>query len=123
MVAWQNRAVPHVLTPIVYGQFLYVSTDNGVLTQYNAKTGEMTYRERMGGRGSSFSASPVATDGKLYFASEDGEVFVIKAGAEYEVLATNSIGEVIMATPALSSGLLIIRGQHHLFGIRESKAP
>ena len=120
-VAWQNRAVPHVLTPIVYGGFLYVSTDNGVLTQYNAKTGEMTYRERIGGRGSAFSASPVAADGKLFFTSEDGEVFVVRAGAEYELLSTNAMGEVVMATPAISNGLLIIRGQHHLFGIREDK--
>jgi outer membrane protein assembly factor BamB len=121
-IAWHNRAVPHVLTPIVYRDFLYVSTDNGVLTQYNAKTGEMTYRERIGGRGSAFSSSPVAADGKLYFTSEDGEAFVVKAGAQYELLATNPIGEVVMATPAISNELLIIRGQHHLFGIREGKA-
>ena len=122
-IAWRNHASPHVLTPIIYGDALYVCTDNGVLTLYNAKTGEMIDRERLGGRGSSFSASPVAADGRLYFSSEDGEVFVIKAGAEYELLATNSIGEVIMATPAISDGMLIVRGQHHIFAIGEQRVP
>jgi outer membrane protein assembly factor BamB len=120
-IAWQNRALPHVLTPIVYGEYLYVCADNGVLAQYDIKTGETIYRERLGGRGSAFSASPVAGEGKIYFASEDGDVFVIKAGPEYQLLATNPIGEVIMATPAISNGMLVIRGQHHLFGVRSSR--
>ena len=119
-IVWQNHAVPHVLTPIVYGGFLYVCADNGVLSQYSVKTGELANRERLGGRGSSFSASPVAAEGKLYFTSEDGEVLVVKAGAEYELLATNPIGEVVMATPAISDGILIVRGQHHLFAISEA---
>ncbi len=121
-IVWQNRAVPHVLTPIVYGDFLYVCADNGVLSQYSVKTGEFVNRERLGGRGSSFSASPVAADGKLYFTSEDGEVFVVRAGVQYELLSTNAIGEVVMATPAISDGILLVRGQHHLFAVREGAA-
>jgi outer membrane protein assembly factor BamB len=118
-VAWRNRATPHILTPIVYGDSLYVCGDNGVLTQYRAKTGEEVYRERIGGRGLTFSASPVAADGKLYFASEDGDIYVIKAGPTYELLAQNPMGEVLMATPAISDGLLIVRGQSHIFAIKE----
>jgi len=121
-IAWRNRATPHILTPIVYGDYLYVCGDNGVLTQYQAKTGEQTYRDRIGGRGITFSASPVAADGKLYFASEDGDVFVVKAGPEYELLARNPMGEVLMASPAISDGLLIVRGQRHVFGIKEKTA-
>jgi outer membrane protein assembly factor BamB len=121
-VAWRNRATPHILTPIVYGDSLYVCGDNGVLTQYQARTGEEVYRERIGGRGLTFSASPVAADGKLYFASEDGDVFVVKAGPAYELLARNPMGEVLMATPAISEGMLIVRGQSHLFGIKERPA-
>jgi outer membrane protein assembly factor BamB len=118
-IAWQSPVIkPHVVTPIIYGDHLYICTDNGVLTQYQAKTGDPGYRARLGS-GGSFSASPVAADGKLYFASEDGEVFVIKAGATYELLARNPIGEVIIATPAIAGNLLIVRGQHHLFGIGE----
>ena len=65
------------------------------------------------------SASPVAADGKLYFASEEGEVYVLKTGPKYELLAINPMGEAIMATPAISDNLLIIRGQHHVFGIQD----
>lgn len=118
-VAWMNLAKPHVVTPIVYGEYLYVCTDNGVLSQFDAKTGEPSYRARLG-EGGSFSASPVAADGKLYFASEDGEVFVIKAGNKFELISRNPLGEVLMATPAISKDMLIVRGEHHLFGIKES---
>ncbi|HEY9404540.1 MAG TPA: hypothetical protein VIQ24_17920, partial [Pyrinomonadaceae bacterium] len=63
--------------------------------------------------------SPVAADDKLYFSSEDGEVFVVRAGPKHELLATNPMGEPLMATPAISDGMVIVRGQHHLFGIGE----
>ena len=116
-IAWQSPQIkPHIVTPIVYGDYLYVCTDNGILSQYHAKTGEPTFRARLGS-GGSFSASPVAADGKLYFASEDGEVFVIKAGTTFELLAKNPVGEVIMSTPAIGGNMMIIRGQTHVFGI------
>ncbi|HEY8228762.1 MAG TPA: PQQ-binding-like beta-propeller repeat protein [Pyrinomonadaceae bacterium] len=116
-IAWQSRQIrPHIVTPIVYGDYLYICTDNGILSQYQAKTGEPTFRARLG-NGGSFSASPVAADGKLYFASEDGDVFVIKAGSTFELLARNAIGEVMMATPAIAGKMIIIRGQNHVFGI------
>ena len=118
-VAWRSPVIkPHIVTPIVYGDYLYVCTDNGVLTQYHAKTGEPGYRARLG-TGGAFSASPVAADGKLYLASEDGDVFVIKVGETYELLARNPIGEVMMATPAITGKMIIIRGENHLFGIGE----
>jgi outer membrane protein assembly factor BamB len=116
-IAWQSpKLKPHLITPIVYKDYLYVCTDNGIVSQYLAKTGEPTFRARLG-NGGSFSASPVAADGKLYFVSEDGDVFVIKAGTTYELLAQNAIGEVVMATPAIGGNMIVIRGQHHLFGI------
>ena len=116
-IAWKNLAKPHVVTPIVYGDYLYVCTDNGVLTQFNAKTGEPSYRARLGS-GGTFTASPVAADGKVYFANEDGEVFVVKSGDKFELLSRNPLGEVIMATPAISKGMLIVRGEHNLYGIK-----
>ncbi len=116
-IAWQNTQIrPHIVTPIVYNGFLYVCTDNGILSQYQAATGEATFRARLGS-GGSFSASPVAADGKLYFASEDGDVFVVKAGSTFELLARNTIGEVVFATPAIGGNMIVIRGQHHIFGI------
>jgi outer membrane protein assembly factor BamB len=117
MIAWQSSQIkPHIVTPIVYGDYLYVCTDNGILSQYQAKTGEPTFRARLGS-GGAFSASPVAANGKVYFAGEDGDVFVIKAGPTFELLARNPIGEVIMATPAIGGKMIIIRGQNHVFGI------
>jgi len=118
-IAWRRRASPHLLTPIVYGDYVYVCADNGVLTQYHAKTGEQMYVERIGGKGTAFTASPVAAGGKLYFSSEDGEVLVVKAGPAYELLARNPVGEAVMATPAIAGGMLIIRGERHVYGIRE----
>jgi outer membrane protein assembly factor BamB len=69
-------------------------------------------------RGYAFAASPVA-DEKLYFTSEDGEIFVVKAGPQYELIATNSMGEVCMATPAISEGMIFVRTQGHVYGIGE----
>jgi outer membrane protein assembly factor BamB len=102
--------------PIIYGEQLYVCADNGVFSAYHAKTGELIYQERLP---SSFSASPVAGDGKLFMPSEDGEVYVVKAGPKFERLATNPLGEALMATPAISDGMIIVRGQHHLFAITQ----
>ncbi|HEX5709027.1 MAG TPA: PQQ-binding-like beta-propeller repeat protein, partial [Pyrinomonadaceae bacterium] len=119
-IAWsKQRGGPYMPTPIVYGDLFYACSNNGVLTAYNAKTGEQVYRERLAGKGGAFTASPVAADGKLYFASEDGEVFVVKAGPKYEFVGTNPVGEVMMATPAISDGLLLVRGVNHLFAFGE----
>lgn len=122
-IAWSKpRGGPYMPTPIVYGDYLYTLSNQGVVTAYNAKTGERIYQERLGGRGGAFTASPVASDGKLYFSSEDGEVFVVKAGPKHELLATNPVGEVMMATPAISDGLVIVRGINHVFAFGNATA-
>jgi outer membrane protein assembly factor BamB len=110
-------------TPIVYGDHLYVVQINGVLAVYDAASGERLYQQRVGDKPGAYSASPVAADGKVYFSSEDGEVFVLKAGANYELLSANPMGEVLMATPAISEGILYVRGLKHLFAIGASAAP
>jgi len=115
-IAWsKQRGGPYMPTPIVYGELLYTCSNQGVLTAYNAKTGERAYQERLGGKGGAFTASPVASDGKIYLSSEDGDVFVVKAGPKYELLATNPVGEVMMASPAISDGLVIVRAHNHVF--------
>jgi outer membrane protein assembly factor BamB len=120
-IAWsKSRGGPYMPTPVVYGDLLYTCSNQGVLTAYNARTGERVYQERIGGKGGAFTASPVASDGKIYFASEDGEVFVVKAGPKYELLATNPVGEVLMATPAISEGLVIVRAHNHVFAFGEN---
>lgn len=121
-IAWsKQRGGPYMPTPIVYGDYLYVCANNGAITCYNAKTGEQIYRERLGGKGSgyAFTASPIAADDKLYFTSEDGEIYVVKAGPQFELLATNTMNEVCMATPAISEGMIFVRTQEHVYGIGE----
>jgi outer membrane protein assembly factor BamB len=114
-VAWSlTKAGPYMPTPIVYGEFLYVCTNNGILTCYDAKTGKQIYRERLE-VGGGFTASPVAADGYLYFTSEEDGVFVVKAGPHFELLAVNPMPEACMATPAIADGMIFVRGQHHLW--------
>jgi outer membrane protein assembly factor BamB len=120
-VAWsKQRGGPYMPTPVVYGEILYTCSNQGILTAYNADTGERLYQERLGGKGGAFTSSPVASDGKLYLASEDGDVFVVKTGPKYELLSTNPVGEVMMASPAISDGLLIVRGVNHIFTFGEA---
>jgi len=120
-IAWsKQRGGPYMPTPIVYGDLLYSCSNGGVLTAYNAKTGERVYQERLGGTGGAFTASPVASDGKIYLSSEDGDVFVVKAGPKYELLSKNPVGEVMMATPAISDGMIIVRGVNHIFAFAET---
>ena len=119
-IAWsKKRGGPYMPTPIVYGDLLYTCSNQGVVTAYNVDTGERIYQERLAGKGGAFTASPVASDGKIYLSSEDGDVFVVKAGPKHELLATNPVGEVMMATPAISDGLVIVRGINHVFAFGE----
>jgi outer membrane protein assembly factor BamB len=109
-------------TPIIYGDLLYTLSNNGVMTAYDAKAGARVYQQRLADRGGAFTASPVGSDGKLYLSSEDGEIFVVKAGPKHELLSVNQMGEVLMATPAISDGMLIVRGVNHVFAVAESAA-
>jgi outer membrane protein assembly factor BamB len=118
-VAWRKtRGSSYTPTPLVYDGLLYVPNDNGVLTVYDAVSGAQLYSNRIGTTNSTFSASPVAGRGHVYFPSEDGEVFVVKAGPKYELVAANRMGEALMATPAISDGILIVRGQQHVYAVR-----
>lgn len=118
-VAWRKtRGSPYTPTPIVYENYLYVCNDNGVLTVYDARSGAQIYVNRIGTTNSTFSASPIAAAGRLYLSSEDGEVFVIKAGPKYELLSVNRMGEPLMATPAASDGMIVMRGQRHIYAVQ-----
>ena len=116
-IAWSKKTGGSYLpSPILYGDYLYLVNNNGILTAYEAKTGTRAYQQRVG-PGGSFTASPIAGAGKLYIATEEGDVYVVKAGAQFELLAKNSVGEPVLATPALSGDLLLVRGAKHLFAI------
>ena len=112
-IAWSLREGTYMQTPLVYGEEVYACSDGGILASYDAHSGEKFYSERLGGGGVGFSASGVAADGKLYYAAENGEVYVIAAGP-FEVLAVNDLGETCMSTPAVSKGRLYFRTQGHL---------
>lgn len=103
-------------TPIVYGGHLYICTNAGILSCYEARTGKKLYSERLGGEGG-YTASPVAADGRLYFTSELGGIRVVKAGPRFELLAVNPLGETCLSTPAISDGLLIVRTEKHLIAL------
>jgi outer membrane protein assembly factor BamB len=103
--------------PLAYRGILYVLANNGVFDAYDPVTGEEIYRQRLPLVGSGYSASPVAADGKIYLSNEDGEMLVVEAGTSFKHIATNSIGEMLMATPALSDGVMFVRGVSTLLAI------
>lgn len=117
-IAWSTaREGGYMCTPLVYRGLVYVVRYNGVLNVYDAKTGEKKYQQRLLNATSAFTSSPVGADGKVFLASEDGHMFVLKAGPTFEVLAENDLHESTLATPALSEGLLLVRTQAHMVAI------
>ena len=109
----------YMQTPLIYGEELYLCHDTGRLSVYDARTGNEHYRERLGGGSTGFTSSGVAADGKLYFASEAGEVYVVRAGTTHELLAVNDLGEECMASPAVAEGTLYYRTRTRLVAIGE----
>lgn len=115
-IAWSTRqGGPYMPSPLLYQGLLYLNSNNGILSAYDARTGERVYQRRIAGKGGAFTASPIASDGKIYLTSEDGEVHVVKAGRTYEHLASNQIGEVLMGTPAIAKGMIIVRGMKNIY--------
>ncbi len=117
-VAWSYpRDGSYMATPVVYRDYVYNCRWNGVLCCYESKTGTRAYQERLGSGMSAFTASPVAGDGKIFLLSEDGDVYVVRAGPKFELLAVNNLGEVCMASPAVSKGILYFRTQSNVLAI------
>jgi outer membrane protein assembly factor BamB len=104
-------------TPLIYKGILYVLANNGVFDAYDLRTGEELYRQRLPLVGSGFSASPIAADDKIYLSNEDGEMLVLAAGPKYAHISTNSMGELLMATPALSEGIMYVRSSASVFAV------
>ncbi|MCU1264073.1 MAG: hypothetical protein JWM21_391 [Acidobacteria bacterium] len=117
-IAWSRTGRgSYMPTPLIYKGILYVLSNNGLFDAYNLRTGDEIYRQRLPVVGSGFSASPVAADGKIYLANEDGEIVVVAAGEKFTHLGTNSMGELLMATPALSDGVMYVRSANSVFAI------
>jgi outer membrane protein assembly factor BamB len=99
---------------LYYRGLVYALMDNGVLTCLDANTGEEQYRRRLGG---DCNSSPIASDGRIYLSNNDGKTFVVRAGTQFELLATNDLGERITATPAITGDMLLYRTDSHLYFI------
>ncbi len=112
-----NKGTAYVPSPILYGDYVYLTTDRGLLTCLDAKTGKIEYEGARVPVPATFSASPVAYEGKILMTSEDGETFVLKAGPKHEIIRTNSLGEPVYASPAIADGGIFIRGEKNLFAI------
>ncbi len=117
-VVWSKTGRgPYMPTPLAYNGLLYVLANNGVFDAYDLQTGKEIYRQRLSVVGSGFSASPIAADGKIYLSNEDGEMLVVAAGPTFSHIATNSMGDLLMATPALSQGVMYVRSAAGLFAV------
>jgi outer membrane protein assembly factor BamB len=105
-------------TPLVYGDYYYTLLDRGFFLCHDAKTGKEIYgRQRIATDASGFTTSPFAYNGRIFVTSEDGDTYVIQAGPRFEVIAKNSLGEMTLASPAISRGSLIIRTASKLYRI------
>jgi outer membrane protein assembly factor BamB len=114
-IAWSEpRNGAYMQTPLIVDDILYSCSDRGVLKAYDAKTGQLHYTQRLGSGTVGFSASPVAAGGRILLTSEEGEVYVIRHGKQYELLAVNKLGEIAMATPAIADGVVYFRTRGHV---------
>jgi outer membrane protein assembly factor BamB len=121
-IVWcQKKVAPYMPTPVLYRDRLYILLDRGMLSCYDAKTGETKYdRERLG-KSRLFTASPLAYNGKIFCFGERGETVVLRAGDEFKELHRNELGELIMATPAIAGDSLLIRTAKHLICVKKSR--
>ena len=120
-VRWTaERGVPYTCSPVLYEGRLYTVKDLGFISCFDATTGEPHYVDQRLPRGSQVKASPIAAGGKLYVATESGDVHVIEAGKEYVLLGTNTIeGQLFIASPIVAENELFLRGRKKLYCIAD----
>ena len=119
-IVWQNqRGNSYTPSPVLHDGKIYMLTDNGMLSCFDAKTGKPYYQQERLPKPYSFKASPVGANGKLYLASENEDVIVVKMGEKFEVLATNTLPEeTFIASPAILDGEIYLRGKNTLYAIK-----
>lgn len=118
-ILWtQTRGLSYTPSPVLFENKFYTLTDNGLLSCFDANTGEPYYHQARLPQTDSFKASPVGADGKLYLASENGVVTVVRMGEKFEVIATNPMeDQMFIASPVVVAGELFLRSQNQLFCI------
>ncbi|MDO8835768.1 MAG: PQQ-like beta-propeller repeat protein [Vicinamibacterales bacterium] len=121
-VVWsKTRGNSYTPSPVIHDNKFYAVTDNGMVSCYNARTGEPYYQQVRLPKTYSFKSSPVGANGKLYLATENEDVVVLRMGETFEVLATNTMtDQVFIATPAVAGGEIFLRSKTTLFCIRKS---
>ena len=123
VLAWYDeRGGAYMPTPLLYRGLLYIVHHNARVVAHDARTGEAVYRARLSA-GGTCTSSPVAANGKIYQGTEEGTLYVLAAGPEYRELAVHDIGAPVMATPAISEGLLILRTPSELIALRAPMTP
>jgi outer membrane protein assembly factor BamB len=120
-VVWsQVKGNSYTPSPVIFDNKLYVLTNEGMVSCYNARTGEPYYQQVRLPKTYNFKSSPVGAGGRLYLASENEDVIVLRMGEKYEVLATNTMtDQVFIATPAITGGEIFLRSKTRLYCIRE----
>ena len=119
-VLWHDhRGASYVPSPIAAGDCVFVVSDDGIASCWQARTGKMMWKHRLGAH---HSASPVSAGGHLFFTADDGETFVLRAGPKFELISTNPLGEECRASPAIAGRDLFLRGAHNLYCIEEPAA-
>jgi outer membrane protein assembly factor BamB len=118
-IVWsQAKGTSYTPSPVIFENKLYVLTDTGMLSCFNARTGEPFYHQVRLPKSYSFKSSPVGANGRLYLASENDDVIVLKMGEKFEVLATNTMpDQMFIATPAITGGEIFLRSKTTLFCI------
>jgi outer membrane protein assembly factor BamB len=115
-VGWRHaKGLPYVTAPILYGGLLYVVRNGGILQTFEPESGKPLGERRLGSALGEYYASPVAGDGKIYFANKEGKVTTIRAGADWEVTSQNEFNEQIIATPAIAGGRIYLRTEAALY--------
>ncbi|MFN0129006.1 MAG: PQQ-binding-like beta-propeller repeat protein [Verrucomicrobiales bacterium] len=113
--AWeQEKNAPKLPSMVYVAPHIYCVTEAGIAWCAEARSGEVKYRERLGG---TFAASPIVAAGTLYITADDGTTHLLPAEPRFEVLASNPLGEKVQASPAIAGNRLLIRGERHLFCI------
>ena len=117
-IAWAYPLLgTYSTSALVYRGIYYTLLDRGLLLAHDARTGREVYGRRRLKIGSGFTASPWGYNGKVFVLSEAGDTYVIKAGSDFEILHTNSLNEMSLATPAIARGSLFVRTQSALYRI------
>jgi outer membrane protein assembly factor BamB len=121
-VAWsQPRGGTYLPTPVAYEGAIYALTETGILSRFDAKTGEQTYKTRIDPAAAAFTTSPWAYNGRLFCLSEEGQTFVIAAGEKFQLLHVNELDEMALASPALVGERLLIRTESRLYSVRRKQ--